>query len=444
MTTGNRAKSNRSPLRHDLTVSHVRLEELKPLGREIRAHTKRQIKKLARSLDQFGFVLPIVIDDANRIVAGAALAKAAERLELMEVPAVTVTDLSDTELRALRIALNRLSEDAEWNGPELALELQDIMEIDIDLDVTVTGFEMAEIDLLVGGLDGSGCEDEADAIPEIDESTPPVIQPGDLWQLGCHRLLCGDATKAESFERLMRGELAQMVFTDPPYNVPIDGHVCGLGSVKHREFTMAAGEMSEAQFAAFLETVFGHLAAHSGDGSLHFVCMDWRHIFELMSAAHDVYSELKNLCVWNKTNGGMGSLYRSKHELVFVLKNGAAAHINNVELGKHGRYRTNVWDYAGVNSLKKERLDELAMHPTVKPVALVADAIKDCSKRGGIVLDAFGGSGTTIIAAEKTGRRGYALELDPRYVDVAIERWQRLTGEDAVHVNSGFTFSELT
>lgn len=359
------------------------------------------------------------------------------------MPAITVKDLSEAELRALRIALNRLAEAAEWDLPELALELQEIVELDIDFDVEVAGFQTAEIDMLIEGLDGACGDDEADTIPEFDEGGSAVTQPGDLWQLGSHRLLCGDATKAEVFQHLLGDDLAQMIFSDPPYNVSIDGHVCGLGAVKHREFAMASGEMSEAQFTEFLGTVFRHLVAHSVEGSLHFVCMDWRHQFELLSAARGVYSELKNLCIWNKTNGGMGSLYRSKHELVFVLKNGTAAHINNIELGKYGRYRSNVWDYAGVNSLKAGRQDELAMHPTTKPVALVADAIKDCSRRGQIVLDAFSGSGTTIIAAEKTARRGYALELDPKYVDVAIERWQRLTGEDAVHVKSGLSFNEL-
>ena len=234
-----------------------------------------------------------------------------------------------------------------------------------------------------------------------------------------------------------------MVFIDPPYNVPIDGNVCGSGSIKHREFAMAAGEMSETEFTDFLTTILGHLACHSISGSIHFICMDWRHILELLSAGRKVYAELKNLCVWNKDNGGMGSLYRSKHELVFVFKNGSERHINNVELGRHGRCRTNVWDYVGVNSLHEGRLDELAMHPTVKPVALVADAVLDCSKRDGIVLDCFGGSGTTLIAAEKTGRRGYLMELDPSYVDVTIKRFEKLTGKDAIHAENGSSFAEM-
>ena len=302
---------------------------------------------------------------------------------------------------------------------------------------------MGEIDVLIASLNDTADEDEADHLPEIDSSTPLISRLGDLWQLGPHRLLCGDALDPDSYTHLLDGDRAQMVFSDPPYNVCIDGHVSGLGAIKHSEFAMASGEMTESEFAAFLEAVLTNLAAHSTDGAIHFVCMDWAHIYELLAVGRSVYSELKNLCVWNKTNGGMGSLYRSKHELVAVFKNGTARHINNVELGANGRYRTNVWDYAGANSFGAERDAALAMHPTVKPVALVEDAILDCSRRGGIVLDAFSGSGTTIIAAERTGRRGYAIELDPKYVDVALTRYRDLTGDDPVHVESGFTFGEL-
>jgi DNA modification methylase len=241
----------------------------------------------------------------------------------------------------------------------------------------------------------------------------------------------------------MGDEQAQVVFTDPPYNVPIDGHATGLGRTRHDDFVMASGEMSESGFRAFLETVFQNLAAHSVDGSIHFVCADWRHLYAYLAAGRNVFTELKNLCVWNKTNGGMGSFYRSKHELVLVFKSGTAAHVNNIDLGRHGRYRTNVWDYAGVNVFREGRQQDLGMHPTVKPVALVSDAILDCSSRGGIALDCFAGSGTTIIAAEKTGRRAFALELDPRYVDCAVRRWQDYTGDDGFHAESGIPFSGI-
>ncbi len=270
-----------------------------------------------------------------------------------------------------------------------------------------------------------------------------MTQPGNLWILGRHRLLCADARDSTSYAALLAGEKAQMVFTDPPYNVPIGGHVSGSGRVQHREFVMASGEMSEAEFTTFLRTVLRNLASASADGAIHFVCMDWRHMRELLAAGHDAYTELKNVCVWAKDNGGMGSFYRSQHELVFAFKNGEAPHINNFGLGETGRYRTNLWSYAGVNTLRPGRQEELTMHPTVKPVALVMDAIKDCSKRGGIILDAFGGSGTTLIAAQKTERRGYLLELDPLYCDVIVRRFQKRIGEPARLASSGHTFAEL-
>ncbi len=425
----------------DLKVEYRDPKVLKPYDRNARTHSKKQIRQIADSIKEFGFTNPVLIDGTSRIIAGHGRVAAARLLGIDEVPTIRLENMSEVEIRAYVIAENRLAELADWDDEILAIELQALVEL--DFDVEVTGFETAEIDLLIQSLDAPGSVDEADRLPELDETAPAVSRLGDLWRLGRHRLLCGDATRPESYEQLLAGERAQMVFTDPPYNVPIDGHVCGLGRTRHAEFAMASGEMSERQFAAFLETVFGHLAAYSVDGSIHYVCMDWRHMSELMTAARGVYAELKNLCVWNKTNGGMGSLYRSKHELVFVYKNGTAPHINNVELGKHGRYRTNVWDYAGINTFAAGRLDTLAMHPTVKPVALVADAIKDCSKRGGVVLDAFGGSGTTLIAAERTGRRGYVIEMDPRYVDVSIERFQQLGGEEAVHDETGLSFADL-
>jgi DNA modification methylase len=308
------------------------------------------------------------------------------------------------------------------------------------VDRAITGFEMPEIDVLL--TDAAKEVDPADEVPEI-ESGPAVTRLGDIWQIGSHRLICGDSTKAETYARLLDGERAQMIFTDPPYNVKIDGHVSGLGSVKHREFAMALGEMTTSEFTRFLNDVFANLAGHSVDGAIHFICMDWRHMNEVLAAATPVYSELKNLCVWAKTNGGMGSLYRSQHELVFVYKAGTAPHVNNVELGKHGRYRTNVWSYAGANTFSKTREADLEMHPTVKPVALVADAILDCSKRRGIVLDAFGGSGTTLVAAERTGRRGYAVELDPHYSDVIVRRLEAIMSCQAMHVRTGKSFREL-
>lgn len=428
---------------NDLSITYKPIDALTPCLRNARTHSKKQIRQIADSIAEFGFTNPVLVDHDDMIIAGHGRVEAAKLLGLEKVPVICLEDMSEAQIRAYVIADNRLAENAGWDNELLGLELQYLSDLDVDFDATLTGFEVPEIDLMIAGITDTSPEDDpADEIPEIDE-TNSVSQPGDLWRLGRHRLLCGDATDKESFERLLDGEEAQMAFIDPPYNVRIDGHVCGLGSVKHAEFAMAAGEMSPAQFTAFLETVFGQLADHSADGAIHFVCMDWRHMGEVIAAGNAAYSELKNLCVWAKTNGGMGSLYRSQHELVFVFKVGTAPHINNVELGKHGRYRTNVWTYAGINSFGAGREADLAMHPTVKPVALVADAMLDCSKRGSIILDAFSGSGTTIIAAERTGRRGYAIEIDPAYIDVAIRRYQQLSGEAAVHGDTGFTFDEI-
>ena len=363
-------------------------------------------------------------------------------LGLNHVPVIRIEDMSEAQKRAYILADNKLAENAGWDRELLGLELQGLLEMDLDFEVTLTGFEIGEIDVLISSLN-DGADDEVDALPEIDVDVPPVTLPGDLWQLGRHRLLCADATNPNSFERLMAGELAEMAFTDPPYNVPIDGHASGLGSAKHADFAMASGEMTEAEFVDFLTNVLGLLAAHSHDGAIHFVCMDWRHLCELLTAGRGIYAELKNICVWTKPNGGMGSLYRSQHELIAVFKKGSAPHINNVELGRHGRNRTNVWPYAGLSSFGHGREETLAMHPTVKPVALVEDAILDCSARGGIILDGFIGSGTTIIAAERAGRRCFGLELEPSYVDVALHRFRDHSLIEPVHSESGLTFTQV-
>jgi DNA modification methylase len=416
------------------------LSTLRPHERNARTHSKRQIEQIAASIHRFGFTNPVLIDGQNRIIAGHGRVAAAKLIGMDTVPVITIEGMSEAERRAYIIADNRLAELAGWDEALLKLELGDILTFEPDFDLALTGFDGAELEAL---LDVSGALQVEETAPEIDERLPIVTRSGDLWVLGDHRLICGDARDSAVYARLLNGARAQMVFTDPPYNVPVNGHICGLGKVKHDEFAMASGEMSEEEFTAFLRTVMTRLAEASADGSIHFICMDWRHMAELLAAGRSCYGELKNLIIWNKDNGGMGSFYRSKHELIFAFKNGKAPHINNFELGQHGRYRTNVWDYAGINSMKAGRDEELAMHPTVKPVAMVADAIKDCSKKGGIVLDAFSGSGTTIMAAELTGRKGHAIELDPRYVDVAVRRWERETGRKAVLEGSRMTFAEM-
>ena len=424
-------------------IARQRPTDLIPYSNNARSHSKKQLRKLANSIRTFGFLIPIVVDPHGEIIAGHGRLEAAKLLGLETVPTIRIDHLTEEMKRAFRMADNQIATLAGWDEKLLAIELQELSELDLDFDLEASGFETPEIDLLIEGLDEDEEADASDDLPEIPNDQAVVTGIGDLWLLGEHRLLCASALEMGSFEALMAGDTAELGFTDPPYNVPINGHVCGQGRIRHDDFVMAAGEMSEAEFVEFLFTSLRLMAANSADGAIHFVCMDWRHQYEMLTAGRRVYSELKNLCVWAKTNAGMGTFYRSQHELVFAFKVGTAPHINNFELGQYGRHRSNVWTYAGINSFGTGRLDELAMHPTVKPLAMVADAIKDCSRRNGIVLDPFVGSGTTILAAEKTGRKAYALELDPRYVDVAVRRWQEFTGSCARHAVSGLTFDEL-
>ena len=426
-----------------LTVAYMPTGSLESYTGNARTHSKKQVRQIAESIKAFGFTNPILVDDQGSVIAGHGRLEAAKLLGLTTVPTIRIAYLSPPQKRLLRLAENKVAENAGWDSETLALELKQLIEIDIDIDLTITGFETAEIDLIFKSLDSGGYDPALDAAPEVDRGAPPISRPGDLWLLEKHRLLCGDATRAAAFAQLMGEERAQMIFIDPPYNVPIDGHARGLGRFKHQDFVMAAGEMSEAEFIEFLSAAIGNLVTFSNAGAIHFVCMDWRHVYELLTVARAVYDGFENLCVWNKSNGGMGSLYRSKHELVCVFKSGRARHVNNVELGRHGRNRTNVWDYPGINTFGGDRLDALAIHPTVKPVALVADAILDCSTRRSIVLDSFAGSGTTIIAAQQVDRRAYAMELDPLYVDAGIRRWHDVGGETAVHDDTGQSFTEM-
>ena len=429
----------------DLKIEVVATKSLAPYERNARTHPPKQIEQIAKSIQQFGTTNPLLIDENNEIIAGHGRLEAARLLGMKEVPVIYLRGLSAAAKSALRLADNKIAENAGWDLDLLAQELQFLSSLDLDFDLTVTGFDEADIDVMLQAGVATAGAGGADEIPEIDRSLPPVTRLGDVWILGKkrHRVCCGDARKRKSFTILLGGQRATMVITDAPYNVVINGNVSGLGRTQHREFAMASGEMSPSQFISFLMRVMRLLAEHSIDGSIHFLFMDWRHTYEIIMAGRRVYTELKNLAVWNKTNGGMGSFYRSKHELVFVFKRGTAPHCNNVELGKHGRNRSNVWDYAGMNTMRAGRLEELAMHPTVKPVALIADAIMDCSRRGDIVLDCFGGSGTTLIAAEQTGRVAYLMEIDPIYVDVTVKRYQKFRGKDAVHAETGLTFQQL-
>lgn len=428
----------------NIMVEHHAPDDLRPYARNARTHSQKQITQIAASIDAFGFNNPVLIDQDHTIIAGHGRVAAAKKLGLVTVPCVRLDHLSEAQKRAYILADNRLAEQAGWDQDILAIELQHLTEIDVDFDVTLTGFEMGEVDVILGASDQPAAKDDpADHMPAV-ALGPAITRSGDIWQIGRHRLICGDATVPKAYAKLLHGAKAQMVFTDPPYNLKIDGHVSGLGSLRHREFAVASGELDAAAFTRFLAGIFDHLVWHAEDGAIHFVCMDWRHQREILTAAEGAFTELKNLCVWAKTNGGMGSLYRSQHELVFVFKSGTAPHINNVALGKHGRYRTNVWTYAGANAFSATRKTDLAMHPTVKPVALVADAILDCSKRKGLILDAFGGSGTTLVAAERTGRVGAAIEIDPHYCDVIVRRLGAVAGLKATLEATGSTFEEVS
>ncbi|MEZ5656108.1 MAG: DNA methyltransferase [Sphingobium sp.] len=426
-----------------LQIEYRNIEELVPRANNPRTHSEKQIGQIAASIKRFGFTNPVLIDDGDAIIAGHGRVAAARHIGMDKVPTVRLSKMGEAEIRAYVIADNRLAENAGWDETLLGLEFAYLSELDLDFDLSITGFELPEIDLLIEGVKADDGEDEADAVPEV-SAGPAVTQPGDIWIIGQHRLICGDALDAESYQRLLGEARAQMVFADVPYNVAVNGHVSGLGKHQHREFAMASGEMSREEFITFLTRAFEQLAAFSVDGSLHYICIDWRHMAEMLVAGEAVYTDFKNLCVWAKTNGGMGSLYRSAHELVFVFKAGTASHINNVELGRHGRNRTNVWSYAGANSFGATRDNDLAMHPTVKPVALVADAILDASHRGGIIVDAFAGSGTTLVAAERTGRKGRGIEIDPAYCDVIIARMQQLFGLTATLEATGESFAHVT
>jgi DNA modification methylase len=429
-----------------LEILYRPIDELKPDPANPRQHSGKQIRQIGDSLKAFNFVVPVLIDGKDNIIAGHGRVLASRAVGITEVPTICLDHLSPAQARAFMIADNRLTEIASWDDRLLAQQLKDLSLLGLDFSLEITGFEMGEIDLRIASLDDVPKQDgdPADIVPEPVEG-PPVSRTGDLWELGGHRVLCGNALDPAAFAALLGEERAAIVFSDPPYNVAIHGHAGGLGAIHHRPFPMASGEMDKSEFTAFLRRACENLAAFSADGSIHYICMDWRHLEELLAAGQSVYSELKNLCVWVKDNGGMGSLYRSRHELILVFKHGRDGHRNNVQLGKHGRNRSNVWQYPGANSFARcgEEGNLLALHPTIKPVSLVADAILDCSARGDIVLDSFLGSGTTVIAAERAGRRCYGLELDPGYVDTIIRRWQALTVGNARHAVSGRHFDDL-
>jgi DNA modification methylase len=423
-----------------LQIEYLPLESINENPANPRHHPASQLRQLAKIIKSIGFINPIILDQDNQIVAGHARKIVADRLGLAQVPVIRVDHLTEDQLKAYMLADNKLVENAEWDDELLCVHIQYL--VDLDFDMEATGFSSSEVDLILQPMPVSELEDPSPGeLPEVEDT---ISQSGDVFELGNHRILCADIRCQQMVQQFM-GELkADVVLTDPPYNVAVEGHVSGLGMHTHDEFVMASGEMDPVQFQEFLETALANMVRVSRNGAVHFVFMDWRHISELLAAANPIYHTQLNLCVWNKTNAGMGSLYRSQHELVCVFRVGKKQHQNNVALGKNGRYRTNVWTYAGMNSFSEDRDEQLAMHPTVKPVALLADAMLDVTGRGDLVFDGFLGSGSTLLAAEHIGRIARGVEIDPRYVDVAIQRWQSLTGQDAVHVETGLTFTQLS
>ena len=440
-TSQTAAKRAASPVADLGPVEQIPIGLLKPYPGNARTHSKRQLFKIKQSLESFGWMNPILAQGDGTIIAGHGRWMAAKELGFKTCPVIRFEHLSDDQFRAYRLADNRLAELSGWDEEILTIELQHLSTVELDFNIETIGWDHAEIDLMLEP------EQQKDVDPvDADSLMPeavPVTRPGDLWLLGDHRVYCGSALEPESFERLMAGKKAAMCFVDAPYNVPINGHVSGLGKTKHREFAEASGEMSDVEFREFLASNAKLLAANSVDGAIIMMCMDWRGALNLQLAIGDAGLSLINLAVWAKKAGGMGSLYRSQHELVFITKNGRGKHINNVELGKHGRYRTNVWSYAGVNTFGKGRMEQLEGHPTPKPIAMVADAIRDVSNRGQIVLDSFLGSGTTLLAAERTKRIGYGMDLDPLYLDLTIRRWEKMTGQEAILDHESLPFSRV-
>ena len=409
------------PTRRDLSVIYRPIADLKPDPRNARTHPKKQIQRLCASIQSFGFTNPVLVDEAGVLIAGHGRLRAAKELSLATVPVIELLGLSEAQKKALRLADNKIALNAGWDLEILKLELAEIAVLDVDFDLSLTGFASGEIDVVLKAAN----DPDDEVIPAV--LTDPNTKLGNIWILGDHRIGCGDGRDVDFLKRVVGPDsLIDAAFMDPPYNVRINGHANAKG--RHREFAMASGEMSDDQFRTFLRETLGAAAAVSRDGAVHYICMDWRHLDDVSTVGPSIYDDLLNICVWNKSNAGMGSLYRSKHEMVFVYRVGTSPHVNMVELGKHGRNRTNVWDYPSVNSMAGSRREDLALHPTVKPVAMVADAYQDVTKRGDLVFDMFLGSGTSLIAAERTGRRFRGCDIDPAYVDVAVERWMQLTG----------------
>lgn len=432
-------EANRPAIANDLSFEFVHPDKLKPYPHTAHRHPKEQIAQLRASIRAHGVVGAIITDEDGEIINGEAVWRAAKAEGKVSIPVIRRHDLSEAQKRALRIGLNKHAQNAEWDLDQLRVEMQGILAANIDFDPGEIGMSSGEIDKLFIAKDSDPADD---AIPSL--ASRAVSREGDIWILLSHRVGCGDCRDLVFLRRVVGDRLVDCCVTDPPYNQRIaGGATTGRGKTHHSEFAMASGEMSAQDFGRFLKSALDGFVKVSRDGAVHYVCMDHQHVEILLSAGEEVYGRRLNICVWSKSNAGMGGLYRNQHELVCVFTVGEASYFNAVQLGKHGRNRTNVWTYPSVNTFGGSRRRDLELHPTVKPVALVADAIMDVTRRGELVLDGFLGSGTCLLACERTGRLCRGVEIDPLYVDLALERWSERTGVEPVLESTGQTFAQV-
>jgi DNA modification methylase len=421
---------------------HLAPDQLKPYGANAKVHSKVQVRQIAESIQAYGFNAPIVIDENDGVLAGHGRLDAAKQLKLKTVPCFRVRDLSEAAKRAYRLADNKIAENAVYDWEIVAGELKALCAVEYDMQIT--GYSVVEIDRIIHAAEASSPKPQkADRIPEVGAPAEAICRPGEIWRLGRHKLLCGDARDPDALGKLMQSEQAAMAFVDAPYNRSVTRDLSSRGAVRHGEFAMASGEMARDEYIAFLTQALQALKGVCKDGAIAFSCIDWRSFLEMQLAAEAAGAERMNVIVWNKSNAGQGHFYRSQYELIFALKYGTAPHTNNFGLGETGRFRSNVWSYAGFNSFKTDRQEGLASHPTPKPVNLVADAICDVSHRGEFVMDTFAGSGTTLIAAHQTGRTARVVEIEPTYCDVIIKRYEAFTGKSAVLDGSGRNFADI-
>jgi DNA modification methylase len=429
-------------LSNHLSVDRVPIDSLKPSEPVLRRHPKKQMDILRRGLERFGQIIPIPVTPDSQIIDLELVWRALKANGASHVDVTFVADRSPAEITALRLALNRTAQDAVWDDQNLRAVLEELISIDFDLDLT--GFPAPEIDQRLNlDLPQANVEENGSDIPSVEGIA--ISERGTIWALDKSRIGCGDATDPIFVNRVLDDRLADVCFIDAPYNLKVNGFISGKGKHRHREFVQGAGELSDDVFFDFLRQSLEVLRTSSTPAALIYSCIDWRHVTEMNVAARLCGMPLYNICVWVKPNGGMGGIYRNAHEFVCVYLAGAERPRDNVELGRHGRNRTNVWSsYGGMSSFGKDRDELLGSHPTVKPVAMIADALRDVTKRGGLVLDTFLGSGSTLMAAHETGRICCGVELDPLYVDVAVRRWQNATGRDAVSVETGETFNVIT